>query len=276
VVTPADALGEPKRMNEYDSPTVQCNGSVCPECGKECKNQHGMRIHYAQSHDGNLYTTGECDWCGDEFRKDPGRDRVFCSYECRSKRRSEEGLPARERQVELVCEGCGERLSVPQSDAEGGKKYCSNECYYEDSNARWKNCEQCGDEYRAYGKAAEDRRFCSHDCYATWLAEEQPKEEHPRYKGDDRVSDAPSYGPGWNEEKRKAVRKRDDRACVVCGMAQSEHLERCGRKLNVHHIIPARESDSPEEHNEPTNLITLCAACHREWEGIPLRPMAVD
>jgi len=269
--TPADALGNPS-MSIHEHDGNQSDDNVCPECGREFKNQHGMRIHYSSQHDGSLHTTQKCEWCGKDFRKLPGNERTFCSQECRGKRRSAEGLPARSRQVTLVCKGCGEEFSVAQSDAEAGKKYCSNQCYYNDSDAEWLNCEWCGDEFRAHGKHVDNARFCSSECYGTWIKEEQPKEEHSRYNNGNGVSDRLDYGPGWNEQKRERVRERDGHACVVCGMSQSEHLEECGLKLNVHHIIPVRDSDNPEVHNDKANLITLCAACHQRWEGIPLRP----
>ena len=270
--TPADALGENPSMSTSDGDSNQSGDNVCPECGREFKNQHGMRIHYSSQHDGSLYTTKECEWCGDEFRKRPGAKRVFCSYECRGERRSAEGLPARSRRTTLTCEGCGEEFDVPRSDAEAGKKYCSMECRDKDSKIQTRECEWCGGEYRGY----ERRRFCSQDCYGQWMANEMPIEQHARYKGEDKLTSPPDYGPGWDEEKREAVRERDGRRCVVCDMSESEHLEKCGRKLNVHHIIPARQSDDPEEHNALRNLISLCAGCHRKWEGIPLRPDVAD
>jgi len=80
------------------------------------------------------------------------------------------------------------------------------------------------------------------------------------------------YGKGWTKAKKKAIRERDGRECQVCGLSQQEHIEDLGFKLHVHHIVPARLFSNPQKRNDPDNLITLCAECHRRWEGIPLRP----
>jgi len=93
-------------------------------------------------------------------------------------------------------------------------------------------------------------------------------EDHWAFKHGER-----SYGVGWGVEKKKAVRERDNKRCRVCGMAQKEHLSEYGRRLSVHHIIPARDFDGEgSECNKMSNLVTLCMGCHHEWEGIPLTP----
>jgi predicted HNH restriction endonuclease len=57
-------------------------------------------------------------------------------------------------------------------------------------------------------------------------------------------------------------------------MGEEDHLEEYGRRLDVHHITPAREIDDPDERNAMDNLITLCrGGCHHTWEQMaPLRP----
>ena len=57
------------------------------------------------------------------------------------------------------------------------------------------------------------------------------------------------------------IRERDGRRCQLCGMPESECLARFGRKLNVHHI------DYNRRNNDPTNLISLCQACHAKTNG---------
>jgi len=82
-----------------------------------------------------------------------------------------------------------------------------------------------------------------------------------------------NYGHGWNKTKKKAVRRRDGHECQSCGMSQEDHLEEHGRKLDVHHIRPARTVGDPEERNAEENLISLCISCHHLWEQMaPLRP----
>lgn len=264
--TPADALGATKRMSTSDDDANQSDDNVCPECGKELKNQHGMRIHYANAHDGHLYTTQECEWCGDEFRKRPGADRVFCSHECRGNRRSAEGLSARSRQVTLTCEGCDEEFQTAKSNAEAGKKYCSMECYATDSKIHTRECEWCGDEYRGYDR----RRFCSQDCYGEWMGEEISPEDHPRWKGG--YSQPPT---GWVKLRRKCLEKFDYR-CQGCGIHEDENRKRHDVGLAVHHIQPRLSFEEPADADTVDNLVPLCRDCHNQWEGLPLRPELID
>jgi transposase-like protein len=86
--------------------------------------------------------------------------------------------------------------------------------------------------------------------------------EHPRYIDGESVD----YGEGWNESKRRAVRRRDGFECRDCGMHQENHLEQWGMKLHVHHITPAKKVDDPSERNALSNLIALCVSCHGERE----------
>jgi RNA polymerase-binding transcription factor DksA len=71
-----------------------------------------------------------------------------------------------------------------------------------------------------------------------------------------------TYGKGWNEEKRTKVRRRDGFRCVRCGVAQEKHQALYGRRLDVHHITPARDVDIPERRNSIDNLVSLCVSCH--------------
>jgi len=58
------------------------------------------------------------------------------------------------------------------------------------------------------------------------------------------------YGEGWTEV-RVEVLARDERKCRVCGK---------GGRVEVHHLRPHK----PGRPHERQNLITLCAACHRQ------------
>ena len=67
------------------------------------------------------------------------------------------------------------------------------------------------------------------------------------------------YGAGWLKI-RERVRARDGYRCQVCGAVEG------GKAHDVHHKIPFRMFNSIEQANQLTNLITLCAACHRKAE----------
>jgi len=75
------------------------------------------------------------------------------------------------------------------------------------------------------------------------------------------------YGPNW-QEKRDAVRERDNYECQDCGVDESE----LDTELHVHHIQPKRKFDDIEQANRESNLVALCQPCHNKWEGIPLKP----
>lgn len=71
------------------------------------------------------------------------------------------------------------------------------------------------------------------------------------------------YSNEWDEISH-AIRERDGFKCRRCG-ATIEELKVIGSYLTVHHIIPRKKGGS----NWPSNLITLCIACHREVESAP-------
>jgi RNA-directed DNA polymerase len=70
------------------------------------------------------------------------------------------------------------------------------------------------------------------------------------YPGKREWQGAHYYGEEWTEIREEALR-RDGRKCRVCGS---------GGRVEVHHIRPWK----PGMPHELPNLITLCAACHRQ------------
>lgn len=79
------------------------------------------------------------------------------------------------------------------------------------------------------------------------------------------------YGKTWQKQRERAL-ERDSYECKSCGVSAEEHKETIGVDLHVHHITPARDFDDHKERNKLSNLITLCAACHRTWESMPIQP----
>jgi len=71
------------------------------------------------------------------------------------------------------------------------------------------------------------------------------------------------YSSEWDNIS-KDVRDRDGNRCRRCGISEQE-LKSNGSRLTVHHIIPRKKGGS----NWPSNLISLCIACHREVENSP-------
>jgi 5-methylcytosine-specific restriction endonuclease McrA len=73
--------------------------------------------------------------------------------------------------------------------------------------------------------------------------------KNPAWKGG--VADW-DYAAGWKVIARK-IRDRDLWTCQNCG----EQRKRWGHSLHVHHI------DGNKLNNDPANLVSLCATCHR-------------
>lgn len=183
----------------------------------------------------------ECDHCGKLVHVFPSEtksnDHHFCNQDCRGSWLSEnavgESHPQYER-VKTTCRWCGSELIRKKSNISDN-----------------------------FGN------FCNQECLSNWISHtgSLSGENNPRWSGG-----KIDYGRGWTETKRKRVRERDGHICQSCGMSQQQSVAHSGRKLDVHHIIPARQFDDPSRRNATQNLVTLCRECHRRWEGIPLRP----
>lgn len=231
-----------------------------------------------------------CEQCGESFeiytnREDEAR---FCSRECHGRFRAENGLLEGEKHpmwnggpASLQCEWCSVKFEITPGNAEG-RRFCSAECYAEwcsetktgEDAPRWdgglveSSCEQCDGVFETRPSA--EARFCSRECFGKWRAESGTFSgpNHPNWKGGPRI-----YGEGWDEKKRESIRESQNRKCAGCGVDESE----LRRRLDVHHIVPAREFDDPEKRNDESNLVAMCRNCHKSrWEGIPLRPQIVQ
>lgn len=75
-------------------------------------------------------------------------------------------------------------------------------------------------------------------------------EEHSKWKGGDGYA---PYSATFNRKFKALIRERDQQTCRRCGRTRAE----VGRTLHVHHV------DLSKTNNDPENLTTLCAKCHR-------------
>lgn len=124
-------------------------------------------------------------------------------------------------------------------------------------------CPWCGIEFYASAANAEDRRFCSSTCQGEWVSEYRSDKDSPRWKGGQ-----VEYGDNWVKARRRAL-ERDEFYCQICGLQKGEsHI-----RIEVHHIVPVRLFDQPEEANRLSNLVALCSRCHGKWEGMPVLPV---
>jgi hypothetical protein len=74
-------------------------------------------------------------------------------------------------------------------------------------------------------------------------------EKNYNWKGG--ISDTP-YGKDFTNKLKRAIKKRDNYKCKICGNPNS---------LHVHHI------DYNKQNNKQINLITLCKSCHMKTNG---------
>lgn len=261
---------------------------VCQQCGAD------FTVPDAKAENGRKYCSNECQGeasrspqvkrtcrlCGDEFTIAEHRlkDELgeFCSHSCSASSRTGErhsrwsgGPPVSE------CEWCGDEFEGHRGNP---NRFCSVGCADTalakertgENHPLWRDgleseCGMCGDTFRPQ-VTSNPGRFCSRDC----KHEFQTTEKSWTWAG------GPfPYGPGFTYAKKEAVRESQGRKCDGCGLDEQSHLEENGCRLHVHHKIPARQLDDPEQRNSIENLVALCSRCHSTAEAMaPLYPFA--
>lgn len=83
------------------------------------------------------------------------------------------------------------------------------------------------------------------------------------------------YGSHWEEQREKAI-ERDHEQCGGCGLSREEHLAKYNQDIHVHHRRPryaylSDPTSTIDDADELSNLVTLCASCHRRWEILPVQ-----
>jgi hypothetical protein len=73
-------------------------------------------------------------------------------------------------------------------------------------------------------------------------------------------TDPPVVGKCITKEMRHYIYERDGKACRICGLHRWYRFS----QMVVHHI------DRNRAHNDPSNLVTLCAHCHSEVHRDPM------
>lgn len=74
------------------------------------------------------------------------------------------------------------------------------------------------------------------------------------------------YGYMWSAKRVEAL-ERDGYECRVCGVEEN---------LHVHHKVPRRHFDDPNDAHYLINLITACETCHPKLEKISRRTLVCD
>lgn len=176
-----------------------------------------------------------------------------------------------------VCEGCGDSFTIQKSRLRNEVgNFCSPECAYSEGREEVP-CSFCGTvvEKPTFRTERYTNEYCSRDCYFDHMREDQTRA--PGWV-DGRFFD-PDYKRKYNgkfREIREEIYKRDGGVCQGCGLSNEDHINEYGCRLHVHHIQPAATALNHDIAHEKHNLVSLCLPCHRDWEGIPVRPSLME
>lgn len=157
---------------------------------------------------------------------------------------------------ERMCAVCGSAFSQREDEtsyAFSHRKTCGPDCRAALISRSWRNrrlpipdryCLTCGALLVQANTEAmwtfKHRQTCDHKCGA-----QLAKRTMWRHWGH-----SSPYPPEWTRHFCAAIRERDGHSCRLCGAFPGK------RAHHIHHI------DSVKANLDPTNLITLCPACH--------------
>jgi len=262
----------------------------CDYCGEQFEQSYtnaGKQKGYCSDECRSLSRLAlfQCDNCGDLFKSDKNTRKLYssnycseqCSYNGNSRSRKE-CIEAFE--VGIAKLGTNVPLNkIMKAGGMGGGQYyrhfeslndIARECGYDEMCGHWfVECKNCGNEFKRGKSWASQNKFhfCDQSCYFEWA-------RSGGLRSGESVS-VKDYGPNWYYQRR-AARARDNYTCQSCGMKESDHKKKYGRRLEVHHIKKARLFDDYRKRNDLSNLLTLCKMCHVKWEHLPVRPQIAD
>lgn len=196
-----------------------------------------------------------CECCGKPFepnRKHPERNQRFCSRVCGMRANHRHGRPRK--RITLSCEVCGKPFETHPYRIKTAK-VCSLKCLYALRHKRASVsliCAWCGKTFYRIRARNSKLPYCSKECLKQGTG-------RPYSAGSAALYISPQYAPDWRNIRRRILR-RDHYACRICG---------CAEKLHVHHV------DHDTTHNDPSNLITLCASCNSKetWNRLVYEPI---
>lgn len=143
-------------------------------------------------------------------------------------------------------------------------RYCGQECRgksglrshmtskHEAEVSTTDRCNWCGSDVEINEWKLDERNYCSRDCAHAWTSYIRLGKRHPSYKDGSSRS--------WDYNRLADVVRKRDGECLSCGADKAGDSE---RRLHVHHITPEDDTENP---HLPTNLISLCAKCHKKLE----------
>lgn len=249
-------------MNPHQAERVSESGSPPARLSRELTTTPSTSRASATSASPRFYrgkpwspTIRQCATCGADVQRAPAHlaryTEVFCGRACQRQGLLEHH-PRRKPKVMFVCERCGKTFGVPPSRLKQAPvRFCSRECKDAAKSERavphFDPCAECGVLIQIRPGRIGTRNFCSRRCAN--LAHRV----YVRGKTNGRYVDGSTltlYPPGFPKSVRRSIKQRDGWACVVCG--------RGPKYLQVHHI------DGGKTNHDPTNLVSLCIACHRK------------
>jgi 5-methylcytosine-specific restriction endonuclease McrA len=223
----------------------------------------------------------QCEKCEKSFKKEikknrDGSPRIkrFCSRACYDESRAEIILSR-----EKDCIGCGKPFLFISSD----KKYCTDACWRISQTPEPRNCLNCNTMFspvkfaRGIIYRPTIQRTCSTACLKEWPSNNEERKEkisfafsaekHPNWQGGKSLrSNVSARGPGWAKQ-RKAALKKDNYACVDCGITDEESKVKYGSSLDVDHVIPFHNFSDYKKANRVNNLECRCKSCHKKEEA---------
>lgn len=231
ILNPCSFCGNPAPARQ----TINRRGEVCTNvfCSRACYDASRTAERKKR--------TQTCAHCQQPFIPYAGRVVKFCSHDCRI---------AAKRVPPKNCINCGCLFTpIKLMKRTGGAVYVGVTCYSTCSDA-------CDREWRRRNPIRKEK-----------ISKAFKGKNHPNWMGGRSWLNNASYrGPNWKVVSDRA-RKRDGFKCQHCGMTQEECLAKSGRDLDVHHIVPFHNWPNAKAANKMSNLITLCASCHRIEEA---------
>lgn len=236
-------------------------------CSRECRHA----AHTVQR---------QCPRCGTTFTHPICQERIYCSQKCSASvnARANSGGDS----FEVTCDQCGKLFRKKAAEyTKTTRHFCCRKCTgvwlsvntRGENNSRYnsveRTCEQCNKPFVTWPSEVAKGwgRFCCQPCAHAWKVGRNTGPDNPGWKG----GWEPYYGPNWGAQ-RKQARRRDGYRCQVCNV----HEKKLRRRLDVHHVVPFRifGPERYQEANDLTNLICLCAKCHKEAENgrVAIRP----
>ena len=177
--------------------------------------------------------------------------------------RNENGQFVSVEKTEVECPQCGDVSEFHPSDAQRGRRFCSQSCANKHKSENWTGenhhnykrqtsvCEYCGDEFDHL--PSKNRQYCDGSCrnkdreYPTGKA-------NPNWKGGRTSTVKKLRNSDKYDEWRKEVFERDKYTCQDCGSSD--------KFLTAHHKVPIKENLILIYDVE--NGITLCTECHQD------------